>query len=207
MQTSLFHDSEDSAHCLDHDLGNASIREYPRAFSDNEANALLCTLQSTIPWQQAAIRIAGKMVEVPRLQCWMGDRQSRYGYSGMRLVPVEWQADVLGIRQRVQELAGTEFNSVLLNYYRSGKDSVSWHADNEPELGPDPMIASVSLGAERYFQLKSRHQCGRDRYQILLRHGSVLLLGKGLQINWLHQLPKVQGLDLPRINLTFRQIL
>lgn len=207
MQTSFFQDNEDLDQFQDHNLGNASFREYPQAMGHEQASALLCTLQATIPWQQTTIRMAGKMIEVPRLQCWMGDRQSRYGYSGMRLLPVAWQADVLTIRHRVQELAGTDFNSVLLNYYRNGQDSVAWHADDEPELGPDPVIASLSLGAERFFQLKSKYKGASEKYRILLRHGSVLVMGKGMQINWLHQLPKVQGLDLPRINLTFRQIL
>lgn len=207
MQTSFFQDCEQPEQFQDHDLGNASIREYPQAFSYGQANTLLSALQTTIPWQQRAIRIAGKLINTPRLQCWMGDKDSRYGYSGIRLQPVPWQPDVLAIRHRVQQLAGTEFNSVLLNYYRNGQDSVAWHADNEAELGADPVIASVSFGAERLFQLKARRKSDDRNYRILLRHGSVLVMGKGLQINWLHQLPKVQGLEIPRINLTFRQIL
>lgn len=207
MQTSFFQDSTTLNHRQDHDLGNTTIHEYPAAFSDAEASALLSSLLDTIPWQQSALRIAGKLINVPRLQCWMGDEESHYGYSGMRLQLVAWQADVLVIRERVQALTGFEFNSVLLNYYRNGQDSVAWHADSEPELGADPVIASVSLGAERQFQLKSKCAGKATNYRMLLRHGSLIVLGKGLQANWLHQLPKTKGLNLPRINLTFRQIL
>lgn len=206
MQTTFFQDLANPEHRQDHDLGNTVIHEYPAAFNGAEANALLSSLLETIPWQQSALRIAGKLINVPRLQCWMGDAESNYGYSGMRLQLVPWQAEVLAIRQRVEALTELEFNSVLLNYYRTGQDSVAWHADSEPELGADPVIASVSLGAERQFQLKSKSSGKATNYRMLLRHGSLIVLGKGLQANWLHQLPKTKGLDHPRINLTFRQI-
>ncbi len=206
MQTNLFEEQGLEDDYQDHDLGNAWIREYPAAFNSAQASTFLESLQSLIPWQQTSIRIAGKLIAVPRLQCWMGDENAFYGYSGMRLQPQQWQADVLAIRQRVQELSGCEFNSVLLNYYRSGKDSVAWHSDNEIELGPDPLIASVSFGAQRYLQFKPKGHTAKLNYRILLRHGSVLVMGKGLQINWLHQLPKVKDLNIPRINLTFRNV-
>lgn len=206
MQTNLFQEHKLSGEYQDHELGNTCIREYPSAFTSAQASTLFTSLQSSIPWQQVSIRIAGKTIEVPRLQCWMGNKNCIYGYSGTRLQPQFWQTDVLAIRQRVQQLAGKSFNSVLLNYYRTGQDSVAWHADNERELGPDPIIASVSFGAERYLQLKPSHRTGKLAYRILLRHGSVLVMGKGMQINWLHQLPKVRDLNLPRINLTFREV-
>ena len=207
MQTSLFLKPGNIDQCQLHALGDAEIHEFPQAFPESEASTLLSGLLRDIPWRQEALHIAGKRINVPRLQCWMGDRSSLYGYSGMRLLPIPWHTTVLTIRQRVQALAGIEFNSVLLNYYRDGKDSVAWHADNEPELGTDPIIASVSFGAERYFQLKPKQRGTANNYRLLLRHGSVLVMGKGLQSKWLHQLPKVEGLDQPRINLTFRQIL
>lgn len=206
MQTNLFEKPGLPDDYQDHDLGNAWIREYPAAFASAQASNFLTSLQSSIAWEQTSIRIAGKLMPVPRLQSWMGDQNAIYGYSGMRLHPQPWQADVLIIRQRVQQLAGTEFNSVLLNYYRTGQDSVAWHADSERELGPDPIIASVSFGAQRYLQLKPRGNAAKSTYRILMHHGSVLVMGKGLQINWLHQLPKVTGLNAPRINLTFRKV-
>ena len=207
MQTSLFHETDDANLLQVHALGDAKIHEFPQAFPETDASSLLARLLNDIPWQQEALRIAGKRINVPRLQCWMGDRSSLYGYSGMRLQPEPWQASVLTIRQRAEDLAGVKFNSVLLNYYRDGQDSVAWHADDERELGIDPIIASVSLGAERYFQLKPKEKGTGVNYRLLLRHGSILVMGKGLQSKWLHQLPKVTGLHLPRVNLTFRQIL
>lgn len=206
MQTSLFNDPSDQDHFQDHELGNACIREYPSAFGESLANRLLAQLIPAIPWQQDNLRIAGRIVPVPRLQCWMGDRHSHYGYSGIRLVPTPWQEPVISIKQRVEQLAGVAFNSVLLNYYRNGQDSVAWHADDEAELGNDPVIASVSLGAVRPFQLKPKHPGTGPAYRMLLQHGSVIVMGKGLQINWLHQIPKVNNLTAPRLNLTFRQL-
>ena len=224
MQTTLFDDLLTLNAPLQHNLDGALICEFGQIFEPEEASALLHQLISSINWQQDTLRIAGKVIKVPRLQCWMGDKESRYGYSGMRLEPEPWQAPVLRIRHRVQELAGQKFNSVLLNYYRNGQDSVAWHADDESELGPDPIIASVSLGAERPFDLKTkpgRHQSnahsgrltgntnatsGRSRYRLNLRHGSLLIMGRGLQNNWVHQLPKVKDLERPRVNLTFRNI-
>lgn len=206
MQANLFEDRSNPEAYSDLELGDARLREYPLAFSQAESEAYLQQLMQDIPWQQESLRIAGKIVPVPRLQCWMGDRGSRYGYSGVRLVPVPWSDCVQAIRQRVESLTGQSFNSVLLNFYRNGQDSVAWHADDEPELGPAPVIASVSLGAERRFQLKHKFDEKHPRFQLDLRDGSILLMGKTLQNKWMHQLPKVKGLEEPRINLTFRTI-
>lgn len=137
----------------------------------------------------------------------MGDRASLYAYSGVRLRPCPWDDTVRRIQSRVSELAGLNFNSVLINYYRNGQDSVAWHADDEAELGDAAIIASVSLGAERVFQLKHKHSIPAQKYQLVLRNGSLLLMGATMQQNWLHQLPKVPDLDDARINLTFRNII
>ena len=205
MQPDLFHQSS-KLPFIDHDLGDACIREYPRLFAPAYADELLETLLAQIPWRQDSIRMAGKRIPVPRLQCWMGDHGSAYGYSGISLEPVPWQPPITAIRQKIQALGHADFNSVLLNYYRDGRDSVGWHADDESELGANPVIASLSLGAERKFQLRHKRDKNRDRYHMLLRNGSVLFMGKTLQNNWLHQLPKETTLHSPRINLTFRQV-
>jgi alkylated DNA repair dioxygenase AlkB len=207
MQANLFEHATDPSQYTDHDLGDAVIREYPLVFSIAESDDYLQQLQESIDWRQDSLWIAGRKVAVPRLQCWMGDHDSRYGYSGMRLLPSPWNNSVLAIRDRIERLGGSKFNSVLLNYYRSGQDSVAWHADDEPELGPAPIIASVSFGAERRFQLKHKHQESPARFQLMLRNGSVLIMGNTLQNNWMHQLPKIKGLESPRINLTFRTII
>lgn len=206
MQHNLFDDPSDPDQVIKHDLGDAAMLEYPQAFSASQSQDFLARLLQQIPWQQDTLRIAGKQISVPRLQCWMGDQGSRYGYSGIRLEPCPWNDTVLAIRERVETLTGTKFNSVLLNYYRSGQDSVAWHSDDEPELGPAPVIASVSFGAPRQFQLKHKHQETPQKYRLTLANGSLLFMEKGLQNNWMHQLPKLRALYSPRVNLTFRII-
>ncbi len=205
MQAPLFQDNPDSFESID--LGDVQVHLHTSAFEPSDASAMLQNLAEDIPWRQDSLWIAGREIPVPRLQCWMGDAGSLYGYSGMRLEPEPWHRQVQAIRSRVQELSGIQFNSVLLNLYRNGEDSVSWHADDEPELGRDPVIASVSLGAVRRFQLKHRHDRLREKLQIDLPHGSILIMGKGMQNKWLHQVPKQKTINEPRINLTFRQII
>lgn len=204
MAQPLFEESLRPGSYRDLDLGDAVLREYPRAFEADEADRLLATLKDAIPWRQDTLRIAGREVRIPRLQCWMGER--RYRYSGVTLEPVPWHGAVAGIRERVEALSGGRFNTVLLNLYRDGRDSVSWHADDERELGPNPVIASLSLGAERSLHLKHKRDAGRPRRRVPLRHGGLLLMGGTLQNNWLHQVPKALKVAAPRINLTFRRV-
>ena len=204
MQTPLFQDHPESLEAIN--LGDGRIHLHSKLYTAAEADGLLRSLLAEIPWRQDSLWIAGREIPVPRLQCWMGDTGSIYGYSGMRLEPEPWNAQVQSIRNRVQALSGLQFNSVLLNLYRDGTDSVSWHADDEAELGEEPIIASVSLGTERRFQMKHRHDNTRKKYQIDLPHGSLLIMGKGIQNNWIHQIPKQKSVTAPRINLTFRSI-
>lgn len=207
MQSSLFDNPASNSDFERHDLGNGKIDEYPAAFDSKQALKLVDTLINEIPWHQDSIVIAGAPRLVPRLQCWMGDAESRYGYSGIRLSPEPWSDVVTNIKRRLFNLTNLNFNSVLLNYYRDGNDSVAWHADDERELGVDPVIASVSLGAERDFQLCPKDSSSRAvKARLKLRNGSLLIMGKGLQNNWLHQVPKAKSITEPRINLTFRNI-
>ncbi|NKB31729.1 MAG: alpha-ketoglutarate-dependent dioxygenase AlkB [Pseudomonadales bacterium] len=206
MQNNLFEDQTNPAHFEDCDLGDASIREYPCAWQKDEAELLLQRLSAGIPWQQDKLRIGGREIPVPRLQCWMGERGSVYGYSGIRLQPIDWSEEVLLIRRRIQELTSLTFNSVLLNYYRDGRDSVAWHADDEAELGPSPIIASVSLGAAREFQLRRKTRDKTEKIRLNLQNGSLLVMGSTLQTHWEHRLPKVKHLQEARVNLTFRNI-
>lgn len=208
MQDSLFDSLGGGLRHETHNLGNAIIEEYHSIYGREEAALLLTRLKQETPWHQDQIVIAGKSLPVPRLQCWMGDVGSRYSYSGIRLTPVPWSDAVLGIRSKIKELCGLEFNSVLLNHYRNGLDSVAWHADDERELGSDPVIASLSLGAERSLDLCHKNGSSRAvKAKIPLLNGSLLLMGKGLQNNWLHQVPKAKSVTETRINLTFRNIL
>lgn len=207
----------------------ARITEYPNLLSKIQCDELLQQLMGNMPWEQCSIRIAGKQIPVPRLQCWMGDRQSQYSYSGMRLSPLPWRREINEIRQLIQQRTGHAFNSVLLNYYRGEKDSVAWHADDEVELGPSPVIASLSLGAERVFELKPKmlaraqspqsshprhsspdHQPqpsnAKHRFKLSLQHGQLIVMSAGVQERWLHQVPKSREKCGPRVNLTFRWI-
>jgi alkylated DNA repair dioxygenase AlkB len=206
MQANLFDDYEPSGEVIRHSIDNAQLLQYPQIVDQAEATQMFERLIADIPWQQEHLRIAGKLRAIPRLQCWMGDSASEYGYSGVRLAPCPWHETVKTIHDRVADLSGSTFNSVLINYYRNGQDSVAWHADDETELGDTPVIASVSLGAERIFELKQKHQTPAKKIKLLLRHGSLLIMGGTMQQHWLHQLPKEKGLLEARINLTFRNI-
>ena len=170
-----------------------------------EHDRLFQTFYTEIPWQQQVITLYGRTVASPRLSAWYGDPGAVYRYSGLQLDPLPWTPVLLEIKQVVTELAATPFNSVLLNLYRDGQDSMGWHSDAEPELGRDPVIASVSLGAVRRFVL--RHKKRKEQSIALeLEPGSVLVMGGPLQHHWRHALPKTRQPVGPRINLTFRLI-
>lgn len=167
------------------------------------ADALLERLVADVAWRQETARIMGRAVPLPRLTAWYGD--AAYRYSGIDNPPQPWLQDLRALKELAERLSGAVFNSVLLNLYRDGRDSVAWHRDAEPELGPDPVIASVSLGATRRFRF--RHARDRQRTVSLdLPHGSVLVMGRGAQRHWLHALPKTAKPVARRLNLTFRYI-
>ncbi|SHJ35858.1 DNA-N1-methyladenine dioxygenase [Hymenobacter daecheongensis DSM 21074] len=172
------------------------------------AEALLAELTATIAWRQEPITLFGKPVLQPRLTAWYGDPAARYAYSGLALEPQPWTPALLRLREQVQAAAGSPFNSVLLNLYRTGQDSMGWHADNEPELGPAPVIASVSLGAARRFRFRPRHpqQLLHEPVSLLLPAGSLLLMRGSTQQHWLHAVPKTAVPTGPRLNLTFRLV-
>jgi alkylated DNA repair dioxygenase AlkB len=170
------------------------------ALARADADRLFEQLRSTIDWRQEVATVMGRRVPIPRLTAWHG--QAGYVYSGIRMEPAAWTPALLELRQVAEALAGQPFNSVLLNLYRTGRDSVSWHADNEPGLGENPVIASISLGAVRRFQL--RHRRTGERISLDLPHGSCLIMAGTTQHRWLHQLPKTAQPVGPRINLTFR---
>lgn len=187
-------------------LPQATLQYYPAFLTPTSSAELLQQLLRQTPWRQDELRFGGKAVPVPRLQAWYGDSNSRYGYSGLRLPPLAWTPPLAALRQHLEDVLQLPFNSVLLNCYRDGNDSVAWHSDNERELGPDPKIASLSLGAARLFELKHRSERRHGKRSMYLEDGSLLLMGSGLQQHWLHQLPKAPGLGALRLNLTFRFI-
>ncbi len=162
-------------------------------------------LLNYVPWQLDHIKIFGKTYPQPRLTALYGNNSKTYTYSSITMRPVPFNKVLEEIKAQTEPIAKVEFTSCLLNLYRSGADSNGWHADDEKELGRNPVIASVSLGQERYFHLK--HRVRKDlRYKILLEPGSLLIMQGSTQHHWLHQIPKSKKALGPRINLTFRSI-
>ena len=190
-----------------HDFGNGTVTEYAGIYASAQADQYLQQLWDECPWSHDSIRIAGRVIPIPRLQCWMGDPGANYAYSGVNLKRHEWSKIVLEIKAMAEALTSSKLNSVLINCYRDGQDSVSWHADDEKELGDDPVIASFSFGAVRKFQIKPKETLDKRRYMFNLDHGSVITMTNGFQKHWLHQVPKEPKIDSMRINLTFRNIL
>lgn len=188
------------------DLPDAEIEYYPDFFSESEANCLFHKLLHEIPWQQDHITIFGKTYEQPRLTALFGNEGKPYSYSNITMQPHPWNETLINIKLKVEKTTGRTFTSVLLNLYRYGKDSNGWHADNEKELGKNPVIASVSFGEERTFQLK-HNTLKNAKQNIVLKNGSLLLMKGTTQHNWKHQIPKTAKPINQRINLTFRTIL
>ncbi|MGH6898419.1 MAG: alpha-ketoglutarate-dependent dioxygenase AlkB family protein [Geminicoccaceae bacterium] len=173
---------------------------YEDALAETDADRLFDQLMAATSWRQEIATVMGRRVPIPRLTAWHGE--AGYVYSGIRMTPMPWNPPLLEIKAVAEACAGEPFDSVLLNLYRDGRDSVSWHADNEPGLGRDPVIASISLGAVRRFQM--RHRGSSRRVALDLPSGSCLVMAGATQHHWLHQVPKTARPVGPRINLTFR---
>ncbi len=188
------------------ELHGADVALDPAWLPQGRADALFAVLRDAIPWEVHRIRLFGREVDSPRLSCWIGDADAAYTYSGTRFEPRPWPESLLPIRARLAREIGVDFNSVLANLYRDGRDSMGWHSDAEVELGPRPVIASLSLGANRRFVLKSRSDAGL-KHAIELPHGSLLLMRGDTQRNYRHALPRTAKPMAARINLTFRRIL
>lgn len=186
-------------------LPDAEVIYYPHFFDKEEADIIFAELTNVIPWQQDDIRVFGKTHPQPRLTALFGNEGKPYSYSNIKMQPHPWNLLLQKIKSKVESFSDTNFTTVLLNQYRDGKDSNGWHADNEKELGTNPIIASLSFGAERTFQLK--HNSDKDQKKsIVLEHGSLLLMKGTTQHCWKHQIPKTSKPVGPRINLTFRVI-
>jgi len=191
--------------CIELELFEGEARLWPGAFAPDEAGRLCDELRSQVRWQQEQILIFGQRRLVPRLVAWHGDAGASYVYSGTEHHPEPWTPALERIRDRVGALTGAGFNAVLLNLYRDGRDGMGWHADDEPELGRNPVIASVSLGATRRFCLRHRRREGL-KLDLPLPHGSLLCMSGATQHHWLHALPKTRLPVAERINLTFRLV-
>ena len=175
-------------------------------FLDYE-NASTCfeLLKSSVPWRQDEIRVYGKIYPQPRLTALYGNNNRSYSYSGITMQPLPFSETILYLKTKLSGVTPVNFTSCLLNLYRDGKDSNGWHSDDEKELGQNPVIASVSLGQERYFHLKHKY-LKNLKHKILLEHGSLLLMRGQTQHYWLHQIAKTTKPIGERINLTFRVI-
>jgi alkylated DNA repair dioxygenase AlkB len=187
-------------------LPDADVRLLHSLLARKAGEALYETLRTTVPWRQDTIKFYGKEHPLPRLQQWFGDAGLTYTWSGIAMKPEQWTTDLLSIKSKVEEVARETFNTVLVNFYRNGNDTVSWHSDDEKALGPRPIIASVSLGAEREFVLRHKTRKDLAPVPILLTHGSVLLMSGDTQREWEHTLPRRKLIADGRINLTFRKI-
>ncbi len=187
------------------DLPGADIVLHQQAWSPKSGDRLCKRLIQETDWRQDKISMFGQTHDVPRLNAWYGDPDCSYVWSGIQMKPSAWTPSLQRIRERVTKLAATQFNSVLLNFYRDGNDKVDWHADDEKVLGVDPVIASVSLGASRKFRMrrKDRSQAPVD---IILRSGDVLVMRGSTQRLWEHEVPRSKRISQPRVNLTFRVI-
>jgi len=189
------------------DLPDAEVDYFPNMFEERHATHLFDSLLNKVQWVQNKIRFYGKESLVPRLEAWYGDPGKSYSYSGIRMDPKPWIEELLEIKKAIEPIAKTRFNSVLINYYRDGQDRVAWHSDDEKELGIEPIIGSVSLGAERKFKLRHKgfDKNGRQA-EIILAHGSLLVMKGPTQHFWKHEIPRTARPVGKRINLTFRVI-
>ncbi len=190
---------------INFNLRDAEIEYYPNFFDRERADELFGKLKDGIPWQQDSITVFGKTHPQPRLTALFGNEGKPYSYSNIVMQPHAWNPLLMFIKNEVEEVANENFTTVLLNQYRDGRDSNGWHADNERELGRNPIIASVSFGAERSFHMQ-HNSIKEQKLKINLEHGSLLIMKGTTQHFWKHQIPKTAKPVGTRINLTFRII-
>ncbi|WP_020157410.1 alpha-ketoglutarate-dependent dioxygenase AlkB family protein [Methylobacter marinus] len=174
-------------------------------YSASESERLYQRLLREQNWPDNRYTVAGRQFTLPRLQTWHADPGIVYSYSNNLLQTRPWTPLLYAIRAKIEDRLNYRFNSVLVNLYRNGEDYVGWHADNEPELGDRPFIASLTFGAERQFAF--RHKQSFEQGQVLLRSGSLLVMQPDFQHHWLHSIPMQKNVSRERINLTFRKVL
>lgn len=208
MQGTLFDTSSTQPETIH--LDNGELLFYPQWLPSAKADLYFSSLLRQVAWEQSIITIAGKQIKIPRLNAWYGDENSHYQYSGADFAPLAWIRPLDVLRAKLHTTLNRGFNSALVNLYRDGNDSVAWHADNERELGQNPVIASISLGQERRFLLKPKNKSlsrsKNHRVELILPHGSLLVMQGATQHYWHHSIPKSAVIKEPRINLTFRNV-
>ncbi|MEJ6792298.1 MAG: alpha-ketoglutarate-dependent dioxygenase AlkB [Lacinutrix sp.] len=186
-------------------LTDAEISYFPNFFSQEEAQAFFNTILNETNWKQDDIKVFGKTYPQPRLTALFANNNKPYSYSNITMQPNVFTETLLKIKSKIETKTNIKFTTCLVNLYRTGNDSNGWHADNEKELGVNPVIASVTFGAPRYFNLKHRKD-KKLKQKLLLEHGSLLIMQGATQHHWLHQIAKTKKDVKPRINLTFRII-
>ena len=190
----------------DESISDGQVIVYQHFFEQSESDRFFAELLSDINWQQDKIKLFGREVNLPRLTAWYGDEDKSYKYSGITMNPNPWTPILLSIKEKIEKVIKLNFNSVLANLYRNRQDYVSWHSDDEKELGKNPIIASVSFGATRRFLLRHKSNKDLETVDISLTHGSLLIMKGSTQHYWKHQVPKTAKVKTERINLTFRVI-
>ncbi|BDX05423.1 alpha-ketoglutarate-dependent dioxygenase AlkB family protein [Planctobacterium marinum] len=183
---------------------DGELHYFPDFLNRGEADALFAVLRSQLQWQPDQVKVYGKWHTIPRLQAWYGNPESHYSYSGKTLNPLPPTPELEVLRKACGEIAQVEFNSVLANLYRNGADCMGMHSDDEPELGEQPAIASVTLGATRRFDLV--HKTEPVKLQLPLQSGSLLLMCGDTQKHWQHGIARTKQPVGERINLTFRRV-
>ncbi|HET7148714.1 MAG TPA: alpha-ketoglutarate-dependent dioxygenase AlkB [Candidatus Nitrosopolaris sp.] len=184
---------------------DGTVNYYRNVLTHNEANRYFDLLLQKIAWENDETVIFGKHIVARRKVAWYGDSDYLYTYSNTTKQALSWTKELSDLKQMVEDLTETKFNSCLLNLYHNGSEGIAWHSDDEKSLGKNSTIASLSFGAERKFYFK--HKQSKQTNSVLLEHGSLLIMKDATQTNWLHSLPKSKKITTPRINLTFRTIL
>lgn len=189
------------------ELPNLQIKYYNNYFDKNESSKHFKNLFDNIRWQTDTVNVWGKTFQLQRKIAWYADEGKSYRYSGKTLHPLPWTDDLIEIKYKIEKVTKTKFNSVLLNDYSSGEVGMGWHSDDEKELGTNPLIGSVSFGAERDFYLKHNNNTKIKKLKLNLTNGSYLIMMGETQHHWKHSIPKRMKIKGRRINLTFRKIL
>jgi alkylated DNA repair dioxygenase AlkB len=187
-------------------LPNAELTYYPKFLQKQQADELFQILLEVTAWRHDKVKVFGKTYDQPRLTALYSETSSPYSYSGLTMYPDPFPKYLLPVKKATEQLSQHQFNTLLLNLYRNGSDSNGWHADNEKELGLNPVIASISLGEERPFHFKHK-TIKAQRHKLYLGHGSLLIMSGEMQHFWVHQIAKTRKEINPRINLTFRTLI
>jgi alkylated DNA repair dioxygenase AlkB len=186
-------------------LDGAELLYIPQFYDKLKSDMYFQQIISNVEWKQDFIKMYGRELPLPRLSAWYGDSNKPYTYSGITLKPKTWTPELTEIKTEIEKQAGVNFTSVLINRYRDGQDYVGWHTDAEKELGENPTIGSINFGATRKFQLR-RIDNHKEKIELELKHGTLLIMRGETQLYWQHQVPKTNRPIGERLNLTFRVI-